>query len=82
MADPIDVHCPHCNQIIVPADRMKSLLNWHNNQHDAISLMVPHVAGTVVLTNADFICTNCGRMVYFRLNEQKLARILRSIKHA
>ena len=81
MPEPIDIHCLHCNQVIVPHDRMKSLLNWNNQQRHAAQLMVTHIAGTVVLVEAKMICTNCGRMVYFSLSEQKLNILLESVRH-
>ena len=77
---PIDVHCKHCQQVIVPADRMFLLWNYKRDQRHADDLLVPHVQ-TLVILNADFICPNCGGMVYFRTSEQVLSRILRSISH-
>jgi predicted RNA-binding Zn-ribbon protein involved in translation (DUF1610 family) len=73
-----DVHCANCGQVIVPADRMKSLVQWQGGAHD--DLLVPHVH-PLVIVNADLICPNCGHMVYFRLNEQKLNRLIRNISH-
>lgn len=73
---PFDVHCKNCNQVIVPANRMMSLFNWQSGAYDG--LMVPHVHPLIIL-NADLICPNCGRMVYFRINEQKLDLLLRKI---
>lgn len=82
MPDPIDIHCPGCQQVIVPHDRMVPLSNYQQGQRNAGILSVARVTNTVVLLNADLICPNCGHVVYFRLSEQKLNLILASVRHA
>lgn len=77
MADMIDIHCTKCNQVIVPSERMKSLVNWQQ-QHRSVELMVVHFQSMVIM-NADFICPTCGAIVYFRLSEQKLNLLLSQI---
>lgn len=79
MPEPIDIHCPHCHQVIVPPICMQPLSNYQQGQHNADILSVACVTNTVVLVNADLICPNCGRLVYFRLNEQRLNLVLRNI---
>lgn len=82
MPDPkvIDVHCPHCNQIIIPSDRMKPLLNWQPAQRHGDKLMVPDI-GPAVIVFVKFLCKNCGRFVYFDLGEQKLNILLGEVRH-
>ena len=79
MPSPIDVHCPHCNQIIVEANYMRRLSNWQKVPRER-DVFVIH-RGVMVIANADFICPNCGRGVYFRVNEQKLNRLLENMSH-
>lgn len=74
---PFDIHCKNCKQVIVPADKMRDLAGWKDGSFDG--LLVPFVTPMVIIS-ADFLCPNCGRMVYFRLNEQKLDRLLKRIK--
>ena len=78
MPEPLDVHCPNCKQVIVPADRMMLLLNVRPQERKAETLSVPHVQ-TMIIINADFICPNCRRTVYFRLNEQRLSQLLERV---
>jgi len=78
--NPIDIHCPSCQQVIIPAERMILLWNFKKDERHADDLVIPKV-GNIVLLNADFVCPTCGRIIYFRLSEQKLNRIIRSIKH-
>lgn len=80
MAD-IEISCPHCHQVIVSQDRMMPLSHYQQGQRNADKLSVARVTSTVVLINADLICPNCGRIVYFRLSEQKLNILLGNIKH-
>lgn len=70
-----DIHCPHCQQVFIPADRMKPLSNWKTNEPKSKELLVADI-GTSVLTSGDFLCKNCGSMGYFRLNEQRLRIVL------
>lgn len=82
MPDPIDIHCPHCNQVLVPHDHMMPLSHYQQGQRNANLLSVARVTNTVVLLNADLICSNCGKIVYFRMSEQKLNLLIANIKHA
>jgi predicted RNA-binding Zn-ribbon protein involved in translation (DUF1610 family) len=73
-----DVHCQYCQQVIVPHDMMRPLMNWRE-QAESSGLNVIHT-GTMIMTNADFICPTCGRMVYFRLSEQRINLLLEKLQ--
>ena len=77
----LDVHCPHCKQVIVPADKMRLLWNFNQEIRNADDMLVPDM-GPAVILSAKFMCKNCGKFVWFDLGEQKLDRVLRSIVHA
>lgn len=76
----MDVHCVNCKQVIVPPERMKPLsqLVPTATMKHAEDLYVIK-AETMVILNCDFVCPNCGRSVYFRLNEQKLNLLLDAV---
>jgi transposase-like protein len=69
----IDVYCPYCQQMIVPADRMVDLSRWIKDETKEIYAVD---TGPAILLNAKFLCKNCGRMVWFDLNEQRLKKLL------
>jgi len=73
----IDVHCTHCQQVIIPANQVRPLSQFENGRKtpSANELYVICIQSAVLL-NADFICPNCSRMIYWRLNEQKLNMVL------
>lgn len=72
---PRDLHCTECKRVLVPAAQMLPLAQFQKDLAVADQVYVAKVNGLPLL-NADFICPDCGKVTYFRMNEQKLNLLL------